>query len=353
MSDLPLPANHLPRSEPHQSFGASISTTLIARLKAELDAKETALLEQANALAHNRKIFERSSAAARIGLWECGLPDETLRWTDVVYEMFDLPKDAVLDRKQIVGCYSEASAKELQARRARAIETHTGFTLDAEIVTAKGTRRWLRLTATVECEHDVPVRIFGMKQDITEEKIAQDRIRYLADFDPMTGLANRSQFQSKLSELCLAQPALGAMLLIDLDGFKKVNDTLGHAMGDECLKTAATRLLVACGQAELVARVGGDEFAVLLGSHIDREQVETLARDIVETLRIPVVHNGEALMLGASVGVAFPDETEASELFRMADTALYASKAAGRNTFRIFDPFQDSGSKSASFSSQL
>jgi diguanylate cyclase (GGDEF)-like protein len=233
-----------------------------------------------------------------------------------------------------------------------AIETRSGFSLDAEILTAKGTRRWLRLTATVECEHDIPVRIFGMKQDITEEKIALDRIRYLADFDPMTGLANRSQFQSKLSELCVAPSALGAMLLIDLDGFKKVNYTLGHAMGDECLKAAPSRLLLACGQAELVARVGGDEFAILLGSHVNRGSVETMAQNIVDTLWFLVVQNGEALMLGASVGVAFAEGAEASELFRMADTALYAKKAAGRNTFTKFFPRQDFGSKSAFLSSR-
>ncbi|PZM15920.1 sensor domain-containing diguanylate cyclase [Rhizobium tubonense] len=337
MSDFQFTRNARARPEPSQLFGASNPANLIARLKAELDAKETLLREQAAALAHNRKIFERSSAAARIGVWECGLPDETLRWTDVVYDMFDLPQGAPLDRKQIVRCYSEASARELEIRRSRAIETRSGFSLDAEIITPNGVRRWLRLTATVECEHGIPVRIFGMKQDITEEKILLDRTRYLAEFDLMTGLANRSRFQQRLSELCESRSALGAMLLVDLDGFKKVNDTLGHARGDECLKETAGRLQATCHDAELVARVGGDEFAVLLGSPVDTRSIENLAGNIVKALSIPVDHGDEVLMLGASVGVAIFNGCTPSELFRKADTALYASKAAGRNTFRIFD----------------
>jgi diguanylate cyclase (GGDEF)-like protein len=336
MSDFQYTPKAPARSQSAQIFGLSDSATLIARLRAELEAKNALLQEQTAALAHNRKIFEKSSVAARIGLWECGLPDETLKWTDIVYDMFDVPHGTALDRGQIVKCYSEASARELEIRRSRAIETRSGFSMDAEIITPKGTRRWLRLTATVECEHGTPIRIFGMKQDITEEKILLDRTRYLAEFDLMTGLANRSRFQSELSELCDTRTALGAMLLIDLDGFKKVNDTLGHASGDECLKEAASRLQTTCRDAELVARVGGDEFAVLLGSHYDIASIERIAGNIVKALCVRVDHGDEVLVLGASVGVALFDGCTPSELFRKADVALYASKAAGRNTFRIF-----------------
>ncbi|ATU93193.1 sensor domain-containing diguanylate cyclase [Phyllobacterium zundukense] len=312
----------------------------VARMRAELEAKESVIREQTAALAHSRKIFDRSSAAARIGVWECSLPDETLQWTDVVYDIFDLPRGSPLDRSQIVRYYSEDSVKELHMRRSKAIEERSGFSMDAEIITAKGIRRWMRLTATVECEEDVPVRIFGMKQDITEQKILLDRTRYMADFDLMTGLANRSQFQSKLSMLCESHAERnrsGALLLVDLDGFKKVNDTLGHAVGDECLKEIANRLKEVCRDAEVVARIGGDEFAVFLGSHFDRGATANFAREIVEALSKPIDHCGQSLKLGASVGVALVDACTPSELFKKADIALYAAKAAGRNTFQIFE----------------
>jgi diguanylate cyclase (GGDEF)-like protein len=314
---------------------------LIERLRAELEAQASLIREQAISLAHSRKIFERASAAAKIGVWECDLPDETLRWTDVVYDIFELPRGSALDRNEILKCYSEDSLKALNTLRSRAIAERGGFTLDAEIMTVKGQRRWMRITATVECEGGDPVRIFGMKQDITEEKLLWERTRYLAEFDIMTGLANRSQFQARLSDLDERRAnrnAIGALVLIDLDGFKQVNDTLGHSLGDEYLKEAALRLGYVCREAELVARIGGDEFAVLLGTHLNRSAIEDLAEEIVQAMSIPAESGSQSLRLGASVGIARVDGCTPSELFTKADTALYAAKAAGRNTFRIFNP---------------
>jgi diguanylate cyclase (GGDEF)-like protein len=311
---------------------------LIEQLRAKVEAQAVLIREQEAALAHSRKIFERASAAARIGVWECDLPSETLRWTDVVYDIFDLPRGSALDRREILRCYPEESRKELERVRSRAIEERGSFSLDTEIVTAKGRRRWMRITATVECENDVPVRIFGMKQDITEEKVLWERMRYLAEFDVMTGLANRSRFQARLAELDGGSGiggSIGALMLVDLDGFKQVNDSHGHSLGDECLTEAARRLTEACRGAELVARIGGDEFAVLLGRRFDRDAVDRLAREVVAAMSRPVVLDGRSLALGASVGVAGADGRTSADLFAEADTALYAAKAAGRNTYRI------------------
>jgi len=314
---------------------------IIARQQAKLDAQQALIEQQAAALAHSRKIFERASAAARIGVWECSLADDTLVWTDVVYDIFELPRGSALDRTEILECYPQGSRKTLEMLRSRALEERSGFSLDAEITTMKGRLRWIRITATVECDDGVAVRIFGMKQDITEEKIISDQMRYLAQFDVMTGLRNRSQFQSRLSDLggCDADGnAIGALLLVDLDGFKQINDTYGHALGDECLKEVALRLGNACREADLVARIGGDEFGVLLGAHLDQRAIEELAGTIVAALSRPVDRCGHSLELGASVGIARVDVWTPSELFIHADAALYAAKAAGRNTFRMFEP---------------
>jgi diguanylate cyclase (GGDEF)-like protein len=307
----------------------------IARLKAQLTAQAALIARQELSLAHSRKIFDRASVAARLGVWECSLPGEQLAWTDVVYDLFELPRGSALDRSEIVKCYPAESRKALDTLRSRAIAERSGFTLDAEITTFAGRSRWIRITATVECENGAPVRIFGMKQDITEEKILSDRMRYLAEYDVMTGLANRGRFQARLAHADESRP-LGALLLVDLDGFKAVNDTFGHVVGDECLKEAAKRLAAGCGEADLVARVGGDEFAVLLGPHLDRGAVSGLARGIIEAMGKPVAARGHSLRLGASVGIAFTEAGTPCDLFTQADTALYAAKAAGRNTFRIF-----------------
>ncbi|HDZ73935.1 MAG TPA: diguanylate cyclase [Aurantimonas coralicida] len=315
---------------------------IIARQQAKLDAQALLIEQQTAALAHSRKIFERASAAARIGVWECNLDDQTLVWTDVVYDIFELPRGSALDRTEILECYPQGSRKTLEMLRCRALEERSGFSLDAEITTMKGRLRWIRITATVECDDDgVAVRIFGMKQDITEEKIISDQMRYLAEFDVMTGLRNRSQFQSRLSDLSggdADRNPIGALMLVDLDGFKQVNDTYGHALGDQCLKEVAQRLGKACREAELVARIGGDEFGVLLGADLDQRAIEELAGIIVAALSRPVDRCGHSLELGASVGIARVDAWTPSELFIHADAALYAAKAAGRNTFRMFDP---------------
>ena len=177
-----------------------------------------------------------------------------------------------------------------------------------------------------------------MKQDITEEKILLDRTRYLAEFDCMTGLANRTQFQAKLAELELQHWRDSALLLIDLDGFKSINDTHGHAAGDACLQEAARRLATACGDAGFVARIGGDEFAILLHADPDQITAAKLASKIVDLLGRPFFSHGQWLRLGASVGLASASNCSAvSDMFAMADTALYQAKAAGRGTFRVFE----------------
>lgn len=295
------------------------------------------IAEQARMLAHSRKIFARASEAAQIGVWECDLSDDSLTWTDVVYDIFDLPRGSAIDREQTLAIYEPQTRAILEAVRSRAISERGGFKLDAKIVTPTGNVRWIRITASVESENERPVRIFGMKQNITEEKLLGDRTRYLADFDPITGLANRTRFQSALADLEGSSAGV-ALLLVDLDGFKQVNDTLGHVAGDECLRISAQRLAETCAEAELVARVGGDEFAVLLAIPSQVDAAQTFAAGIVRALRQPIALPGGVLSIGASVGVALLDGGTTENLFLRADGALYEAKAGGRNGYRTAPP---------------
>ncbi|MGV8936130.1 MAG: diguanylate cyclase domain-containing protein [Allorhizobium sp.] len=318
---------------------ASRGSTEIEILRQALQERDRFIAEQAAALAHSQKIFDRSADAARIGVWQCNLPDNTLEWTDMVYDMFDLPRGAPLVRETIVNCYATDSLIELSMRRSKAIEERNGFSMDAEIITGKGIHRWIRITATVECEQGIPVRIFGIKQDITDEKIMLDRTRYLAAFDVMTGLANRAEFQTRFAQFCAEHRhdlLPGALLLVDLDGFKALNDTYGHAAGDECLKETARRLQRVCQDAPLIARIGGDELAILINGGYERDAACTLAGTVVEALAQPGERLGSQMHLSASVGIAFLDGSQPSDLFKQADKALYAAKAAGRNTYAVY-----------------
>ncbi|WP_075214077.1 diguanylate cyclase domain-containing protein [Mongoliimonas terrestris] len=315
------------------------SESALADLQAELAEKVRLIEAQTAELAHFRKLFERASAAARIGVWQCALPSEDLTWTDVVYDLFELPRGAPLDRRQILDLYPETSRLLLNRVRGEAIRNRTGFQLDVQIVTAKGAVRWIRITATVECEGGEPVRIFGMKQDITEERTLAERMRHMAEYDAMTGLANRARFQIRLAGFDNPADILaagGSLMIVDLDGFKQVNDTFGHEVGDGCICEAAHTLQSVCAEAEMVARIGGDEFAVICRPQ-PRAAIEATARRLVAALQTTVSGRGTTLPIGASIGIAIAAGTGSTELFRRADHAMYAAKAAGRNTYRFAD----------------
>ncbi|WP_244489018.1 diguanylate cyclase domain-containing protein [Devosia sp. Root635] len=316
--------------------GEVLAAATVARQRRQIEAQSQTIADYAALEDQRRTLFDRASATARIGIWQCNLADNSLTWTNGVYDLFEVPRDTPVTRDMTLALYTEASRLEMEAARAVAIATCSDFSLDCEIITARGTRRWMRLTGAVESRDGVAHRIFGMKQDITEEKLMADRTRYLAEFDVMTGLANRSLFQASLTALDEGREAIGALLLVDLDGFKQVNDTYGHAIGDECLKEAALRLLDSCNGAGLVARIGGDEFAVLLDTGTPPRDVEILADGIVGVMRRPVSRLGRTLRLGASVGVAHYRGGSSDDLFRQADMALYAAKAAGRDASRVF-----------------
>jgi diguanylate cyclase (GGDEF)-like protein len=212
--------------------------------------------------------------------------------------------------------------------------------MDAEIVTPKGNRRWIRITATVECEDDRPIRIFGMKLDITAEKMMFDQIRHMAEFDTLTGLNNRSQFQQALHRLCdtSQDQGAGALVLLDLDNFKAVNDTFGHQAGDDCLKETASRLKEIWRDSAFVARIGGDEFAIIAQADIDYDLVVRLTDETLRSLNRVVETGARSIAIGASAGIAVACGVQGSEVFALADAALYEAKGAGKNQFRFSGP---------------
>jgi len=129
--------------------------------------------------AHYKKMYDRVSALARIGVWECDLASDELAWTDTVYDLFELPRGSPVRRSDMVLLYEANSRREMERLRAEAIANGTGFSVEVRIRTARGNERWIRLTADVEQEDGRSVRIFGTKQDISEEKAAQDKVQSL------------------------------------------------------------------------------------------------------------------------------------------------------------------------------
>ena len=289
-----------------------------------------------------KRLYDQASQLARIGGWECDLATETLTWTDGVYDLFEVPRGALLRRSTIVDLYEDDSRRQMETMRAEAIRSGGSFVLDARVRTRLGATRWMRLSANVAYRDGKPDRIFGAKQDITQERAAWDRLRELAERDPLTGLANRGVFEERCHHLIKAEagePAISALALVDLDRFKQVNDRLGHAAGDECLREMAARLRRVFPDALLIARIGGDEFAVLLGGPLLSLEISQILERAVRRLGRPIFWRNMRLDVGASIGVAplrRGAHRDPSQLFVEADAALYAAKAAGRNGFRIF-----------------
>ncbi|MGE4297330.1 MAG: diguanylate cyclase [Desulfovibrionaceae bacterium] len=185
------------------------------------------------------------------------------------------------------------------------------------------------------------VRIDSMAEDITERKLLEMNLRQKAMFDALTNIPNRTLLRDRLEQALVQNKrlgGLGAVLYIDLDKFKPINDTHGHHIGDEVLKEAAVRLERRVRRSDTVARLGGDEFAVLLTSLASPGDATTVAQQIVLALCAPYVVQGVRCDVGASIGVAiFPDQGVAAEdLLRKADAAMYAAKEAGGCCYMSF-----------------
>ena len=182
-------------------------------------------------------------------------------------------------------------------------------------------------------------------EDVTALRDAEMRAIERAMSDPLTGLPSREMFRKRITELLepsggtsQADGAASAVLLVDLDRFKAINDKLGHPIGDGLLRLVARRLRSVVRQRDLVARIGGDEFAVLVSPVVDRQSLGELARRIVDLLGRPYLVDGHLLTIGASLGLAIAptDADDDEHLLRAADLALYEAKSAGRNRFVAF-----------------
>jgi len=181
--------------------------------------------------------------------------------------------------------------------------------------------------------------------DVTEQRNTEARIAYLARYDALTGLPNRTFFRDEMDRVLKLVGRSGpcAVLFIDLDQFKQVNDTLGHSSGDILLRKVADRLRDIVRESDLIARLGGDEFVVLQSPLTSSEDASTLARRIVEELSRPYDIDGNEVVIGASVGIALApnDGTQTGPLLKNADMALYRAKSDGRGNWRFFEPEMD------------
>ena len=335
-------------------------TLLSERLRYILRAARTR-----EALVASQRKLNKAQRIARIGSWEWDIGRRWVRVSDEFYAIAGLPKQAEgLADWFLWSRIAEDDRPRLQRLLEQARHQSGQLQFECRLLRPNGQCRTVRVEAEIDRDDDgQPVTVHGVVHDVTERRLAEDQIRRLANFDSLTGLPNRRFFRDQFNESLARAAASGtqvAVLFIDVDRFKQINDTLGHDAGDQLLRELAVRLYAAVRETDTVARIdspadnplgaqlpfgcsvarlGGDEFTVLLTDLDDAGVAEQVAQRLLEALRQPVTCAGQEVVATVSIGMAlYPrDGVDVDALVRKADIAMYAVKETGRNGWRLFD----------------
>lgn len=312
--------------------------TLCHYVAVQLDVTAQRLAREA--LEASERRMREALRLARMAGFEYALSDGVMQWTP--------------GAESVVGCRPDDLPRHLEVHLGRMVEPDRRammavyqeidggpYEVEYRICDWQGGTRWLRERGYLDRGGVAGIHLSALVCDITDGRLAQDRIAYLSSYDALTGLANREHLQSTLRQRLARSTGGGdglALLFINLDRFKTINDSLGHLVGDEVLRVVAHRLKAAVRSDDLVARLGGDEFVVLLVDVGSEEVAARLAAKLLAALAEPVHVSDQDLHLTASAGLALSPDHGASpaQLMRHADAALHAAKAGGHGAVVSF-----------------
>jgi diguanylate cyclase (GGDEF)-like protein len=281
---------------------------------------------------------------AKTGDWSYKLGDHDVWWSPQLYELLAYDPAGFTPTRDAVLSGGVDGIERLVASQAEVIRSGKSKSVDVKVHRGDGTVADVVVTSSPMTSADGRIIGFvGTMQDITERKIAEEKLEKLAYFDPLTGLANRSMFHREVNDVltrCGRAGSQAALLLLDLDRFKEVNDSLGHASGDELLAKVARLISRVLGNRHFFSRLGGDEFAIVMQGGTDRAAVERLAAEIIATVSSPILLDRGEVSIGTSIGVAMipGDGGNLTDLQRNADLALYCAKESGRGRLVFFEP---------------
>jgi diguanylate cyclase (GGDEF)-like protein/PAS domain S-box-containing protein len=297
------------------------------------------------ALRVSEERFALAMRGANDGLFDWDIQNNTLYWSPRMKELLGYTDDELDVDFDTFEALLHPDDRE---HTAAAIEAHlkdrTPYDVEQRLRTKSGEYRWFRARAqSLWDEAGNPVRMTGHTTDITELKRAEEELAYMATHDALTGLPNRWLFDDRLA-LALAHAQRNrqklAVMLLDLDHFKDVNDTLGHVVGDKLLQVVGKRLKSIIRKSDTVARMGGDEFMLVLlfpGIRGDGDAAK-IGQRILEAFRKPFVFDDHEINITTSIGIAiYPDDgKDADTLMKNADIAMYRAKAQGRNNYQRY-----------------
>jgi diguanylate cyclase (GGDEF)-like protein len=322
------------------------------------------LVERVRYLLRGKHAFDRLQrsearlAAAerigRLGYWEWDVSSGRQVWSEQTRRMLGGPEGAEPSMELWLGRVHPADRPALERALARAGDDGSAFALECRLIVHGQPPMIVRVQAEPSPAGGGTRLIAGTLQDVTERLQAEARIQRLAHYDELTGLPNRALFRSRVQQVVAAGRRAGrqaAVLLMDLDDFKRVNDSLGHGAGDAVLTEVAARIARAVRESDIIAREptassesllarhGGDEFAICLSELAHPEDAMRVAGRLLEVVSLPVRAGSQMLQMTASIGISvFPHDGEDAEaLLQHADAAMYHAKAAGRNTCRLYN----------------
>lgn len=314
------------------------------------DRLEKEVWKRTAELAKTHDELALAAKISRLGYWEYDIARNEFTFNDQYYSLHSTTAAKVGGYHL---SYEDFTGRFVHPEDAHRISEHiqlelgsseADFVVETEvrILCDDGSVRWMRIRfKTVSDEHSRKYKLTGVSQDITEKKRSEETIWQQANFDPLTGLPNRRMFQDRLEQEIKKSNRDGsqlALMFIDLDKFKEVNDTLGHDKGDVLLAEAAQRISGCVRDSDTVARMGGDEFTVILPAQEDSGSTERIAQAIIDILVAPFKLGDDTAYVSASIGITlYPnDAANLDVLMSNADQAMYASKSAGRNRFSYF-----------------
>lgn len=321
---------------------ANLAVSLIEGRRLALQAVKQAELQRqmTHQVVYEQRKFEQAERMAGVGYWRLSLEDESIYWSPQVYTIHGLPVGGTPPPRGTYDFYP-AHAREI-VRRAVDYTVKTGEPLDIEtdFLTAKGVLRRVRTLGELEIADGRPIAVFGVFQDVTDRYEVEQILRRSAYCDTLTGLPNRAAINEEL-ETRIAAAHVGhtglAVMLVDLDGFKAVNDVQGHLAGDELLQEIARRFASPSYKDCFVARLGGDEFVVIPNFASDVPALETYARQVMHDLSTPVATGDCQANISGTIGIALLHAGDTRrDMLRRADQALYAAKNNQRGTARIY-----------------
>ncbi|WP_296443516.1 EAL domain-containing protein [Rhodoferax sp. UBA5149] len=320
--------------------GRAVKRTLMLQDITESKQAEAALRE-------NEERWKLALESTGDGVWDWYIQSGEEFFSKRLKEMYGFGEDEILNRADAFDARTHPDdLAQLQTDRQAHFDGLTPTYINEHRVCCKdGSWKWV-LTRGMVISRDAagkPLRMIGTHTDITDRKRSEALIWQQAHFDALTGLPNRNMLRDRLEQEMKKSKRDGlqlAILFIDLDHFKEVNDTLGHDSGDLLLVEAARRIRSCVREADTVARMGGDEFTVLLTEVPDASGMERILQKLLQALEAVFQLDDELVFVSASIGITvYPlDGAEIEDLFKNADQALYAAKGAGRNRFSFFTP---------------